>query len=99
MATIIFENYKIRAENKSEFFTSLPRNLSIDDLKYKAAVYCIIKDCVMQFTLLFNSKHYLVRINCGEVSIKQKVNNNWHSLIPPFDPYFKKSKTKKLKSK
>lgn len=97
MKTLIFDNYKIRAENKTEFFITLSRSLSIDDLRYKAAVYCIVNNTVMQFTLLYNSKHYLVRINCGEIQIKQKVNNTWHSLIPPFEPYFKKSKTKKRK--
>ena len=95
MTTHIFSDYIIKTESKSEFFKSLPRTISFDDLRYKAAVNCIINNCAMQFTLIFNSKRYLIRINCGEVSIKQKVNNNWHSLIPPFDPYFKKSKTKK----
>lgn len=98
MTTYIFSDYIIKTESKSEFFKGLNRSISFDDLRYKAAVNCIINNNAMQFTLIFNSKHYLIRINCGEVRIQQFINKQWHSLTPPFDPYFKKSKTKKQKS-
>lgn len=90
MATMLFDNYAIRSESNVEFLSSLSSSLSFNELRYKCAVRCIMKNNSMSFALSYKQKSYQVRINKGVVTILHKIKGEMVFLEPPFDQYFRK---------
>ena len=90
MATIMFDNYAIRSESNVEFLSSLSSSLPFNEMRYKCAVRCIMKNNSMSFNLSYKQKTYQVKINKGVVSILHKIKGEWEFMEPPFEQYFKK---------